>query len=89
MRKKKKLDIADLKIGDVIYAKIYLSKNLCHGAITDLHLNSKDGNSYVSLACEATGRYELVDINDIIENPTKKQLDVLNAAHRKRYRKKR
>ena len=81
--KKKKIDIHNLKVGDKVFAKIYLSQNYCYGAISEICKTSKNTDVYVSLCCEMSCRFELANIEDIVEEPTKFHWDLLNKAYKK------
>ena len=81
--KKKKVDIHNLTVGDKVFAKIYLSKNYCYGAISEICKTPKNEGVYISLCCEMSGRFELANIDDIIEEPTKFHWNLLNKAYKK------
>jgi len=68
-------------IGDKVFAKTYMDNKLCYGKITHMHEPGKDGNSYFSIACEISGRYELADINTVIHDPKKSHWTAVNKSY--------
>ena len=53
----------------------YPDGKLGYGKITDFHLNCNDGENYISFACELCGQYRTANVNSIIKNPTKSQIN--------------
>ena len=53
----------------------YPDGKLGYGMISDFHLNCKDGENYISYACELCGQFRTANVNGIIKNPTKSQIN--------------
>ena len=75
-----------VRVGDKVFIKIYLSNKIGYGKITEIHSPAKDGHVYASFACQISQRFELGNLDDIIDEPQKKHWNLLNSAH---FRKKR
>tara|TARA_Y100000034_G_C6752265_1_gene334515 strand:- start:458 stop:715 length:258 start_codon:yes stop_codon:yes gene_type:complete len=74
----------EVKVGDKVFIKIYLTNKIGYGKITEIHAPSKDGFTYASFACLISQRFELGNINDIIHEPKKSHWNLLNSSYFKK-----
>jgi hypothetical protein len=73
-----------LKIGDKVFIKIYMTNKIGYGNITEIHKPSKDGYTYVSFCCQISNRFELGNVDDIILKPKKSHWNLLNKSYRQK-----
>ena len=74
------------KIGDEVYCKNYPKGDLSFGKIQLIHISDKNPPCF-TFGCVTTGACKLAMFSDIIENPTKAQIDKIRRGSDKLRRK--
>ena len=62
------------KVGDEVYCKTYIKGELSFGKIQIIHLSEKSPPCF-TFGCVMTGACKLAMFDDIIDNPTRSQVD--------------
>ena len=62
------------KVGDEVYCKTYIKGELSFGKIQIIHLSDKNPQCF-TFGCVTTGACKLAMFSDIVENPTKTQMN--------------
>ncbi len=70
-------ELLGFKIGDFIYCFRYPDKVLCRGFIKKLF--DVEGNQFAEFVDEITGQFRISLLSEIIENPTRSQINSANS----------
>ena len=75
------------KVGDEVYCKTYIKNELSFGKIQIIHLSEKSPPCF-TFGCVVTGACKLAMFSEIIENPTKDQMNKVKRGSEKLRRRK-
>ena len=87
VNQKNVLEYDGYKVGDEVYCKTYIKGELSFGKIQIIHLSEKNPPCF-TFGCVVTGACKLAMFSDIIQEPTKTQMNkVKRGSERLRRRK--
>ena len=70
------------KVGDKVYCIRHPDDKLGYGEIKTIHLEDTSGDPCFTFLCEICGQYRLAMFDQIIDNPTKTQVNKKNKSRK-------